>query len=206
MDPSILFVNFRTGDDEKEGTIWTLATIAIGWTCLTLYAESNGPSKEWNLGNDEGKKVLVVFDPDPFYNLDEQVCLSFAKALSEQGISVKVVTVAGAVELDQTQYAAVVYCANTYNWRPDWSITSYIKDHPPRPNQGIVAITLGAGSTESAKKNFENLINENGGKLVSSYSSWLWRPNDETRMKENNVVVATSMAYTWGKQFAEKIK
>jgi len=186
--------------------LWTIALVAIGWMGLTLYAESNGPSKEWNLGGEHGKKVLVVFDPDPFYNLDEQVCISFAKALAEKEFSVKVVTVAAAADIDHNKYAVAVLCANTYNWRPDWAITSYIKEHPPQENQGIVAITLGAGSTEWSQENFEKLIIGNGGKLLGSYSSWLWRPNDERRMTENNIDVAVSMAYMWGTQFAEKIK
>jgi hypothetical protein len=183
----------------------TIAIIAVGWTALTFYVEVKGPSKEWTLGDAEGKKVLVVFDPDPFYNLDEQICLSFGKALAEKAMSVKVVTVAAASEVDQSKYEALVYCANTYNWRPDWSITSYIGDHPPRQTQSVIAITVGAGSTETSQKNFEKVIAAAGGKILDSYSSWLWRPNDESRMKESNVEVAVAMAYSWGNRFAEKL-
>ncbi|MBC7389400.1 MAG: hypothetical protein H7329_09340 [Opitutaceae bacterium] len=48
--------------------------VAVLWTGLTFWAQSEGPSQQWELGNPKSsKKVLIVYDPDPFYNLDEQV-------------------------------------------------------------------------------------------------------------------------------------
>ena len=61
-----------------------LGIIAVAWTALTFYVEKKGPAKRWRVGNDSEQKVLIVFDPDPFYNLDEKVCMSFANALAEQ--------------------------------------------------------------------------------------------------------------------------
>ena len=176
----------------------TLGVIALVWTVLTIYVELDGPSKEWNFGNGEREKVLIVFDPDPFYNLDEMVCLSFAKALAEKQVSVKVVTVAAAERVDENQYHAFVYCANTYNWRPDWAISGYIERNHPKSNSKVIAITLGAGSTEASQRNFETVIQRAGGKPIKSYSLWLWRPNDEAKMERPNVEVAVGMAYDWG--------
>jgi hypothetical protein len=51
----------------------TAVIVAIAWTILTFYVEWKGPSKQWDVGHSNGKKVLIVFDPDPFYNLDEKV-------------------------------------------------------------------------------------------------------------------------------------
>ncbi len=68
--------------------------IAIAWTFLTIWAESIGPKRSWKLGNPTArKKVLIVYDPDPFYNLDEQVSRSFGQALADQGMRVTVATV-----------------------------------------------------------------------------------------------------------------
>jgi hypothetical protein len=184
----------------------TLLLVIVGWTALTIFVEQTGPPKQWSLGNVGGKKALIVFDPDPFYNLDEQICLSFAEALSNERMSVKVATVASANKTPQQHYDLLIYCANTYNWRPDWAITNYIercaKDQKSTP---IVAITLGAGSTEASRKHLEKTIINSGGKLIGSYSLWLWRPNDESRMKQPNVEVAVSMAHDWGKQVAAKL-
>ncbi len=66
-----------------------IAVLAIGagWTALTLWAERAGPKRSWQLGNQAAKKrALIVYDPDPFYNLDEQVCRSFGQALADSGM------------------------------------------------------------------------------------------------------------------------
>jgi hypothetical protein len=184
----------------------TVIVVILGWCILTIYVEKQGPSRHWSFGDTQGKKVLIVFDPDPFYNLDEQVCLSFGKAFAEQNMSVTIVTVAASDSLEKTNYALLIYCANTYNWRPDWSICSFIEENESlTKNIPVVAITLGAGSTGASQKHFERQIVNAGGKILESYSLWLWRPNDEQKMKEPNVDVAVAMSYDWGKQVANKL-
>jgi hypothetical protein len=184
--------------------IATIILILMGWVALTIYVEKAGPSKQWSLGDSTGKKALIVYDPDPFYNLDEQVCLSFGKALAEQKMNVTIVTVAATDSIERNSYDILVYCANTYNWRPDMSLTSYI-EKCRAADAPIVAITLGAGSTGSSQRHFEKIIVNSGGKILASYSLWLWRPNDEQKMEEPNIEVAVAMAYDWGKQIANKI-
>jgi hypothetical protein len=187
--------------------IATFILISIGWSVLTIYVEIAGSSKHWTLGNASAEKTaLVVFDPDPFYNLDEQICMSFGKSLSEEGVKVLVATVAAADQFKSTDFDVVVYCANSYNWRPDWAITGYVEGGRELRGKKCVAITLGAGSTEASQRHFENKIANAGGTLIGSYSLWLWRPNDETKMEKPNVDMAISMAHDWGKQIATKIK
>jgi hypothetical protein len=188
--------------------IATVILIIIGWAALTIYVETTGPSKQWSLETINGKnRALVVFDPDPFYNLDEQICISFGKALEESGIDVHVATVAAAAQFNLNEFDVIIFCANTYNWRPDWSITSFIGDHKESlADKNTVAITLGAGSTEASKKHLEKVITNTGGNLIASYALWLWPPNDETKMEQPNVEVAMNMAHSSGKQIAQKIK
>jgi hypothetical protein len=188
--------------------IATIVLVIIGWTALTIYVEKTGPSRQWTLESENGQSTaLVVFDPDPFYNLDEQVCLSFGKALAENGINVQIATVAAAEQLKSKKFDVIIYYTNTYNWRPDWAVANYIEDcNNTSQHISSVAITLGAGSTEASQKHLETVITASGGKLIGSYSLWLWRPNDEKKMKEPNVEVAVGMAYDWGKQIAKQIK
>ncbi|MEO5603714.1 MAG: hypothetical protein ABIR06_22530 [Cyclobacteriaceae bacterium] len=129
---------------------WTVVITLLGWLLLTLYVEQKGPEKELTFGTGDARKVIIVFDPDPLYNLDEQVCSSFAKALAENNISVRVLSVASAAKLQNESFDLYVYCANTYNWRPDWAITAFIENQETNhPNQPTVAITLGGGSTRN---------------------------------------------------------
>lgn len=184
----------------------TLILVLMGWAILTIYVQKVGPSKQWILGDPGGKKALIVYDPDPFYNLDEQVCLSFGKALAEHKMNVTVATVAAADSVEQSTYDVLVYCANTYNWRPDRAIRSYIETRQPsKANVPVVAITLGAGSTEASQRNFEKTIANAGGKILESYSLWLWRPNDEKKRVKPNVAVAVAMAHDWGNQIVNRI-
>jgi len=185
--------------------LWAVAIVLCGWLILTLYVEREGRDVAITVGNGK-RKAMVIFDPDPFYNLDEQVCVAFARGLSENDMKVIVVSVAGAKHIQPASFDLYVYCANTYNWQPDWAITGFIDDHKNETlNKPVVAITLGAGSTQTSQKSFEKRITANGAKLVGSYALWLWRPNNEERMEQPNVEVAAAMAYTWGKQVADKI-
>jgi hypothetical protein len=188
-------------------SIATLVLLAMVWTALTVYVEQKGPAKQWTFGTDHGKVALIVFDPDPFYNLDEQVCLAFGKVMSTHGVKVTVATVAAAEEFnDKARYDVVVYCANTYNWRPDWAITNYIEEYPAmNPEAAVVAITLGAGSTELSQRKLEETITNSSGTLMWSYSLWLWRPNDESKTDESNVDVAVIMARDWASQIANRL-
>lgn len=181
-----------------------LFLVIAGWTLLTIYVERKGPVKQWTLGESGGKKVLIVFDPDPFYNLDEQVCKSMGNALADRKMNVEIATVAAAEYINpESAYEVIVYCANTYNWRPDWAITSFIQNHSElHRKRSVVAITLGAGSTQASKKHFEDVITNSGGQLLKSHTLWLWRPNDKKRMKDSNIQVAVEQAYNWGKDIA----
>ncbi len=181
--------------------IITTASILAIWIILTIWAElPKGSDKEWILGNNSSnKKALVVYNPDLFYNLDEQVCKAAAEVLAEKQYHVTVTTVAAAKSIVTSDYNLYIVCANTYNWRPDWPTTSFIKSTNLK-DKHVMAITLGSGSTKVSQKHLEEKIKKAGGHLLASRSLWLMRPNDETRIKEKNVKVGISMTKSWVKE------
>lgn len=177
--------------------------IAFFWTALTIYAQYSGKANKEIIESQNGvKTALIVYNPDPFYNLDEQVCKSFAEGISEYGFNSKVVTAKLAIE-EIDDFDLYVFCANTYNWAPDWKITSFIKNHPKLKEKNVVAITLGSGSTEDAQTKLEAVINNTGANMLASKTYWLMRPNDENRIDESNVAVANDMAKTLGETIAQ---
>lgn len=183
-----------------------IVVILFVWGFLTLYVEMEGADRQSHFGDANAiSKAFVVYEADPFYNLDEQVCESFAKGLTAKGWYVKVMTVPAARNLDTNQFNLYVFCANTYNWSPDWAITRFIKKHSNIYGKNVAAITLGAGSTKRSMGILENLIKEKGGNLIESETYWLWRPNDPSQSKESNVNVAKNMAEKYGEIVAEKI-
>ncbi|HEY9009363.1 MAG TPA: hypothetical protein VIM75_24670 [Ohtaekwangia sp.] len=187
--------------------IVTLVIVIIGWTALTLWVERKGPARYWHFsGSNSTMKVLVVFDPDPIYNLDEQVCLSIAKGIAGNRIDATVATVRRAEEMDASGFDGFVLCANTYNWAPDWSITQFAKSTTVMKHRPVMAITLGSGSTQRSQRVFHELLSQQGYALIGSRTLWLMRPNDEARMKESNIDVAKSIAYRTGIQLADSIR
>ena len=96
-----------------------------------------------------------------------------------------------------------VFCANTYNFRPDWAVSKFIRKQVDLAGKSVVAITLGSGTTGASQNVLETLIRDKKARLLDSRSLWLLRPNDESRMQESNVVVSVSMAYAWGEDIAK---
>lgn len=183
-----------------------LVFVLLTWTGLTLWVDREGPSKlEKFTSPDDSLRVLLVYDPDPIYNLDEQICKSIGRGLSSQRVSATVATVRAAGVLKPDHFNAVVVLANTYNWTPDASIVSYVKDHPQLKTMPVVAVTIGSGSTETSSKRFREILSSEGIRIIDEHEWWLMRPNDESRMNEENVKVATDQAFSFGQQIATRL-
>ncbi|MEO6671150.1 MAG: hypothetical protein ABIN36_16830 [Ferruginibacter sp.] len=144
-----------------------------------------------------------MYDPDPFYNLDQQICESVGQVFSENKWNVSVNTVAGILDKENS-YDLYIFCANTYNWSPDPAITGLVKKIKLE-NKNVVAITLGGGSTKRSQRKFENIFTDKKARLLGSRSFWLWKPNDKKRLKESNVKVAIEMARSWAGEIADDI-
>ncbi len=182
-----------------------LGVILLVWAFLSIFVEQKGQMFSKSFGDFHARTALVVYDPDPFYNLDEQICLSIAKGLSENDWDVKVVSVAAANNIENESFDLYVFCANTYNWAPDKALSNYIKKHDKLENKNVLAITLGAGSTLRSQRLLEDIIRKKGSNLIDSKSYWLLKPNDENRISESNVAVAVEMARELGRNIGKRI-
>jgi hypothetical protein len=184
-----------------------LLGIAFIWALLTLFVERKGAEKQIVLEQPFAEKTaLIVYDPDPFYNLDEQISTSFAKGLNDKSVwSIKISTVASAEKLKDSNFDLYVFCANTYNWAPDKAIRDFIVNHKHLEGANVAAITLGSGATERSQRVLEGVIRQKGANLLGSETYWLMKPNDENRMSESNVYVAVDMARTFGDEIATKM-
>lgn len=192
----------------KKGAL--LLVIAVAWGLLTLWVEANGPAKSHILANATSeKKALIVYDPDPIYNLDEQVCEAFGKALADKALSVKIATVASFTGMAPnnpalSNYDLYVFCANTYNWQPDWAVRDFIESAPIK-QRPVVAITLGSGTTTAAQRSLEKVIANKQGQLIGSRSFWLVRPNDENRLEGSNVAICLDQVTTWASAIGDSL-
>jgi hypothetical protein len=181
--------------------------IMMLWVILTLWVEAEGPAVIKKSGNEASvQTALIVYDPDPVYNLDEQVCEAFATVLADSGWKVTLATVAAAKKEDCSRFQLYVLCANTYNWRPDWAITRFVKKYASLKDKTVVALTLGSGSTAASQKAFEQVILQQGARIAESRSLWLLKPNDETKAKEKNVKVALDIIKEWAKRLTGSLQ
>ena len=186
-----------------------IALIAIGfiltcWLVLSLYVQREAAAKTIWLGREDSERqVLIVYDPDPIYNLDEQVGMAIAESLSQNDWAVALKTVRATDGDKLRDYDLIVVIANTYNWAPDRAVKNFVgrcsELHKP-----FAATTLGAGSTSRAQRLLEQAVLASGNKLIASQKLWLMRPNDEERIKEDNVEVARDMARQWAQEVNNK--
>jgi hypothetical protein len=181
-------------------------TILLIWGILTLWVEWQGPNKLTFVGAyDAPKRALVVYDPDPIYDLDAQVCQRFAAGLAADGqwqISLSSVSSAEKLSGDFDLY---VFCANTYNWAPDWAISRFIRRRADLEDKPVIAITIGSGSTTRAQRLLESKIKNKDARLMTSSTYWLMRPNDDTKSAVSNVLVACNQAERLGIETAHQL-
>ncbi len=193
--------NQNSGRKWLKGLFIGVSVFMIIWFVSTFWVEQESAPKHETIGAFESpKKALIVYDADPIANLDEQVCKAFGQVLVDSGWCVDIATVSAAKKIKDYPFGLYVFCANTYNFSPDWAITRYLKTYTPIAGKQVVAITLGSGTTDWAKAGFEKIILEKQGLLVDSKEFWLLKPNDEARLKENNKLVAVSMVTDWAKK------
>lgn len=184
-----------------------LGFFGILWLLLSVLAQTEKKEASWIIGETgKGKQALIVYNPDLFYNLDEQICKAVARGLSEENWSSQVATIAAARKQRGANFDLYVFCANTYNWAPDKPTMKYLKEHPNLQGKHVVAITLGSGSTARAERLLEEALIEKGAMLLDSNVFWLMRPNDESTEGISNVAMATTKAAIWGKELALRIE
>ncbi|MBT8252724.1 MAG: hypothetical protein KJN68_02045 [Bacteroidia bacterium] len=179
--------------------------VLLVWAGLTIWVQYSGKEFVKTIGAEPAlASALIVYNPDPIYNLDEQVCTSFAMGLKQLQIRSTIKSVKAA-ETQQQDYDLYVFCVNTYNWTPDWRLTNFIKEHPKLKDAKVVALTVGAGATMRAQRKLEWHLSDRGADLLGSEMYWLLKPNDEARMKEKNAEVAQDMAMNFGKRIGSLI-
>ncbi|SEL07171.1 hypothetical protein SAMN04487910_1626 [Aquimarina amphilecti] len=193
---------------KMNSLLLVIGLILAIWITLSIVVRKKGAERIAIIGSSINEyKALIIYDPDPIYNLDEKISRSFAKGLAENEWLSILSTVAAAKEIrEKEQFDLYVFCANTYNWAPDKAIRDYVNNDNHLKEKKVVAITLGSGATKRSQRILEELIKEKGGRLIDSREYWLMKPNNKSKTKRSNIKIAVEMANTFGKEIAKKIK
>jgi hypothetical protein len=179
--------------------------IAIIWAAMTVWVQWYNPEKQIKEAPEDAiKTALLMYKADPIYNLDEQVLEAFAKGLEKHGIGADIMTLPLAEKTNKS-YDLYLFCANTYNWAPDWKTSKFLKEASFLNGKDVAAITLGAGSTARSKRLLDEKIRATGANLMDSETYWLMRPNDDCQLERKNTYVARECATFYGEQTALNI-
>jgi len=99
-----------SGKNKKMILLYVLGSILLIWGFLTLLAERKGVENLTEVGNPINKrKALIVYNPDLFYHLDQQICFAFAEGLTENSWYSKVATVSAAQKLIEEPFDLYVF-------------------------------------------------------------------------------------------------
>jgi len=180
-------------------SVWILSPILLIWLVLTLWVQQSRPAASWSTVLEESRgTALIIYNPDPIYNLDAQLAGAFAEGLKKSGWTATVTsyeTFQDSVPLGHNLYVII---ANTYNWAPDWPTRHFIEKATWLEGESVAALTLGSGSTERSRRLLEEVLQMQRVDLIDSRTYWLLRPNDDFREDEPNVEVARQLV----RQFA----
>lgn len=179
--------------------------VLLLWIVLTLFVQFFGSAnKKVFKGSDICYvNALIIYNPDPINDFDLKVCKSFAKGLLENNIESTIISVKHK-PIEIRNYDLIVFCANTYNFNPDWGIQKIIQKQNLK-HKYVANINLGAGSTAIAEKKLNELVVEKGAVLLGSHSFWLLKPNDESVPNKNNVDIALDQSKAWASEISKAL-
>lgn len=173
-----------------------LSLIIITWTISTYYVENMGSDLDlkFEVANSEKGSAIIMLDPDPIYDFDKKICIAIAEGFNALDMSANVVSASKIKNQDLTSFDYIVICANTYNFAPDRIIKNLVKTRKDLSGKNVVAVTLGAGSTQRSQELLEGLIKKAGAQLLVSEAYWLLKPNDESIKDLTNEEIAINSA------------
>lgn len=174
--------------------------ILFAWLVITLLTQYTGDKLQNHSKPD--KDIILVYNPDPFYNLDEQVCNSFKKGLESQNLLSQITTTDN-FNLNK-KYEFYLFCVNTYNWAPDWKSSKLIKKLELE-NVKVGAIVLGGGSTKRANRKLKGLLQNKSANILGMKEIWLLKPNNENNPNGDNIKEANDAAASFGAEIGAQL-
>jgi hypothetical protein len=185
-----------------------IAAVAVLAAAVTIWVEWPAPPQRETLhpgtGAAGGKRALVLYHPSRDAGFSDALSLAVAEGIAATGMAVDRATMTDALPADAGAAALVVVVSNTFWFQPDWPTSRYLA-RAKWPGQPALGLIGGGGSTARAARLMRDRLAATGAEVIEVQQYWRARPNDETRMDEDNVAVAMQMARTLGETTARAI-
>jgi hypothetical protein len=179
-----------------------IVVLALGsWAVATLWVQREAPPEEMDLGGAGPGKGLVIYHPSRDAGFSDKLSLAVAEGMKAAGLRVMRMTATSSVPSQAEGYALIAVVSNTYNFAPD-EPTHLMLARSRWEGAHAIGLMGGAGSTQMAEQMLEQWLRATRAKVIATKSFWTMRPNDESRMAEDNVAVATDLARKFGEQSA----
>jgi hypothetical protein len=156
------------------------------------------------LGGEGKAKALVLFHPSWDAHFSDDLSLALSDGLKEGGFAVDLATLTRDTPGDPTGYALIGVVSNTFYWTPDLPTLRYLK-RAHLNGISVVGLIGGAGATARSQRILDEALRRTGARVIATYSFWISRPNDETRMNEPNREVALDLAKHFGLESANRV-
>jgi hypothetical protein len=177
----------------KRIALGFVATALVGLGVVSVVVERESGYVLEPMGGVGEAKGLVLYHPSRDAHFSDDLSLAAATGLWKAGLTVERATMTGATPAEPADYAIIVVVSNTYYWSPDLPTLRYLRrarfDGIP-----VLGIIGGAGATARSERLLHEALLGTGGRVLSTRSFWLLRPNDEARMAEPNRAVAVEGA------------
>lgn len=113
---SVMAIKWITLNYAWKAFLLGIFIMLLLWLIASLYVRTHRDALFWSLGDKTShRKAILVYNPDPFYNFDDQLCKSFATTLSENNWYAEVLTIKAVKEKDIDSTDIMVFCSNAYN-------------------------------------------------------------------------------------------
>lgn len=173
--------------------------LLAGLTVVTITFEVESAYKQESLGGEGHAKALVLFHPSRDARFSDDLSMALADGLIAAGYAVRRATLTQDTPGAPSEYALIAVVSNTCWWTPDLPTLRYLAR---ARFDGIAVIGLigGAGVTGRSRRMVDEALHQTGAKVMQTRSFWLFRPNDEARMSEDNRAVALDLAKRFGEE------
>jgi hypothetical protein len=191
-------MNFRPAKLLFE--IFIVILVALAY--ITIRCQMEKSSEIEVLYKSSGPRVLIIYHPSYIDRFQQELTAAFAEGAAAHGVGVDRITAQKGILTPELleQYKAIVIGTNTYYWMIDRPSTRALKSLHSLKHKTCYGLITGFGATENATSElneyFKNLECEE--QVVSSF--WVMKPNDESRLDEDNKSVAIENARFLGKR------
>jgi len=149
----------------------------LWWLARRMSHEVVSPVQVLNPDGEKGT-ALIVYHPG-MSSFPRRVTYAFAEGLASAGWRAEITTASSEAPADTSGYDLIVLSGPAYGGSVAQPVRDYLRRLGDLGGKRSVLIVAGAGSTDKAVSEMEQLLLAANGTLVRSLPVWTMKPNEE---------------------------